>query len=70
MMQEAEQRDQPYLFKIRQSAKIKELLAGSFATDQWESAGQGWEGTWSEVRLVAGPASAGLSSCGGPYGKI
>ena len=52
MMQEAEQRDQPYLFKIRQSVKIKELLAGSFASDQWESAGQGWEGTWSEVRLA------------------
>lgn len=52
MMQEAEQRDQAYLFKIRQSAKIKELLAGSFAMDQWESAGQGWEGTWSEVRLA------------------
>jgi hypothetical protein len=52
MMQEAEQRDQPYLFKIRQSAKIKELLAGSFALDPWEPAGQGWEGTWSEVRLA------------------
>ena len=52
MMQEAEKRDQPYLFKIRQSAKIKELLAGSFAKDQWEPAGQGWEGTWSEVRLA------------------
>lgn len=52
MMQEAEQRDQPYLFKIRQSAKIKELLAGSFRMDQWEAAGQGWEGTWSEVRLA------------------
>lgn len=52
MMQEAEQRDQPYLFKIRQSAKIKELLVGSFARDQWETAGQGWEGTWSEVRLA------------------
>jgi hypothetical protein len=52
MMQEAEQRDQAYLFKIRQSVKIKELLAGSFAMDQWQSAGQGWEGTWSEVRLA------------------
>jgi hypothetical protein len=52
MMQDAEQRDQPYLFKIRQSAKIKELLAGSFAMDQWQSAGQGWQGTWSEVRLA------------------
>ncbi len=52
MMREAEQRDQAYLFKIRQSAKIKELLAGSFALDQWESAGQGWEGVWSEVRLA------------------
>lgn len=52
MMQEAEQRDQGYLFKIRQSARIKELQAGSFAPDQWQSAGQGWEGTWSEVRLA------------------
>src|SRR5450631_2582238 len=52
MMEEAEQRDQAYLFKIRQSAKIKELLAGSFAMDQWQPAGQGWDGTWSEVRLA------------------
>jgi hypothetical protein len=52
MMQEAEQRDQAYLFKVRQSAKIKELLAGSFALDPWQPAGQGWEGTWSEVRLA------------------
>jgi hypothetical protein len=52
MMQEAEQRDQAYLFKIRQSLKIKELLAGSFAMDQWHGAGQGWEGCWSEVRLA------------------
>jgi hypothetical protein len=52
MMQEAEQRDRPYLFKIRWSGKIKELLASSFALDRWESAGQGWEGTWSEVRLA------------------
>jgi hypothetical protein len=52
MMQESERRDQPYLFKIRQSSKVKQLLAGSFAMDQWESAGQGWEGTWSEVRLA------------------
>jgi hypothetical protein len=51
-MQEAEQRDQAYLFKVRQSAKIKELLAGSFALDPWQPAGQGWEGTWSEVRLA------------------
>lgn len=52
MMQQAEQRDQAYLFKIRQSARIKELQAGNFAPDQWQSAGQGWEGTWSEVRLA------------------
>jgi hypothetical protein len=52
MMQEAERRDQAYLFKIRQSAKIKELLAGSFGTGPWETAGQGWQGTWSEVRLA------------------
>lgn len=32
--------------------RIKELLASSFATDQWQPAGQGWEGTWSEVRLA------------------
>ena len=52
MMEEAEQRDQTYLFKIRQSVKIKELLAGSFAMEQWQPAGQGWEGLWSEVRLA------------------
>jgi len=52
MMEEAEQRDQAYLFKIRQSVKIKELLASSFAMDQWQTAGQGWEGIWSEVRLA------------------
>jgi hypothetical protein len=52
MMQEAEERDQAYLFKIRQSSKIKELLAGSFTMDQWKGAGQGWEGCWSEVRLA------------------
>ena len=51
-MQEVEQRDQAYLFKLRQSAKVKQLLAGSFALDQWQPAGQGWEGTWSEVRLA------------------
>ena len=52
MMEQAERRDQAYLFKIRQSVKIKELLAGSFAIDQWQPAGQGWEGSWSEVRLA------------------
>jgi len=52
MMQEAEQRDQAYLFKIRQSAKMKQRLAGSFGLDPWQPAGQGWEGTWSEVRLA------------------
>jgi hypothetical protein len=52
MMQEVEKRDQGYLFKLRQSAKVKQLLAGSFALDQWQPAGQGWDGTWSEVRLA------------------
>ncbi len=52
MMQEAEQRDQAYLFKIKQSARIKELLAESFELNQWQAAGQGWEGMWSQVRLA------------------
>jgi Transposase DDE domain group 1 len=52
MMQQAEQRAQAYLFKIRQSVKIKELLASSFTINQWQPAGQGWEGAWSEVRLA------------------
>jgi hypothetical protein len=52
MMQEAEERDQAYLFKLRQSANVKGLLARSFAMDGWQAAGQGWEGTWSEVRLA------------------
>lgn len=60
MMQEAERRDQPYLFKIKQSAKIKELLADHFAAADWESAGQGWEGRWSQIRLAGWTASRRL----------
>jgi Transposase DDE domain group 1 len=52
MMQEAEERDQAYLFKLRQSANVKDLLARSFAMDQWQPAGQQWEGIWSQVRLA------------------
>lgn len=52
MMKEAEQRDQAYLFKIKQSARVKEVLAGSIAMEGWQDAGQGWEGIWSQVRLA------------------
>lgn len=52
MMKEAEQRGQAYLFKIKQSARVKELLADSFAMKEWEPAGQGWEGIRSQVRLA------------------
>ena len=50
-MVEAEQRGQAYLFKIRQTKKVKDLIERLFEHRGWAEAGQGWEGMESELRL-------------------
>jgi len=50
-MLEAEKRGQPYLFKLRQTKKVKGLIERLFDNSDWIEAGQGWQGVESELRL-------------------
>ena len=60
VLREAETRDQPYLTKLRLTKNVKHLIKTLFRSDDWEPAGQGWEGLdntltlngWSRARRV------------------
>jgi hypothetical protein len=43
-MQGAEERNIGYLFKLKQTANVKKLIARLFGKDSWVDAGQSWEG--------------------------
>lgn len=57
---EAEKRDQPFLTKLRLTKNVKSLIQKLFRSNNWEEAGQGWEGIehyltltgWSRSRRV------------------
>jgi hypothetical protein len=51
-MVEAERRELKYLFKLRQTAKVKRMIEQSFARRDWVPAGQGWEGVEDRLRLT------------------
>lgn len=54
MMQGAEQRGVPYLFKLRQTKGVAQLIARLAARGDkagWRSAGQGWQGVESRLQL-------------------
>ena len=51
MMLGAEQRQLPYLFKLRRSRGVKRLLESLFRSEEWESAGKGWQGIRTELML-------------------
>jgi hypothetical protein len=50
-MQGAEERNIPYLFKLKQTAHVKKLIVRMFGTDRWVEAGQSWEGLDTELQL-------------------
>ena len=50
-MEGAEQRKVPYLFKLKQSGKVKKLIAKLFGNDQWVDAGQDWQGLDTKLQL-------------------
>ena len=50
-MQGAEERDIAYLFKLKQTANVKKLIARRFGKDAWVDAGQNWEGLDTELQL-------------------
>lgn len=59
-MREAEAHGLPYLFKLKQTKRVKGLIEKLFAEPVWERAGQGWEGVdttlqlqgWAQARRV------------------
>ena len=51
VMCEAEEHGVDYLFKLKQSPKVRRLIEQSFAREDWTGAGQGWEGVEDELRL-------------------
>jgi Transposase DDE domain group 1 len=51
MRQEAEQRQLPYLFKLRQSPNVKKHVAQVLSQQGWQAAGGGWQGVTSERQL-------------------
>jgi len=51
MMLECENRSQDYLFKIRQTTKVKQHIAQLVGRADWVAAGGDWQGMWSELRL-------------------
>ena len=52
MMAQAEERKTQYLFKLKQSSKVKRLINQAFSRQDWVPAGQGWKGVEAELLLT------------------
>ena len=52
VMAEAEQRGIAYLFKLRLTKNVKNLIERAFSRGGWRDAGQGWQGQTAELRLT------------------
>jgi hypothetical protein len=50
-MEGAEQRGMAYLFKLKQSANVKKLIAKLFRHEEWVDAGQTWQELNAELQL-------------------
>lgn len=51
-MQEAEQRELPYLFKLKKTSKVNRHIEKLWGRQDWVAAGAGWEGFSSELQLT------------------
>jgi Transposase DDE domain group 1 len=52
VMQEAEQRSQPYLFKLRLTKGVKRAIERAMGEQDWQDAGAGWQGKEGTLRLI------------------
>jgi hypothetical protein len=52
VMREAEQRGQPYLFKLRLTKGVKRAIARAMGQADWQDAGSGWQGKDGTLRLL------------------
>ena len=50
-MREAEAAELPYLFKLKQTKRVKGLIKKLFAEPVWAPAGQGWQGVDTTLQL-------------------
>ena len=50
-MLQLEELQQPYLFKLRQTAGVKQLIKRQWTRQSWREMGQGWQGCEDELRL-------------------
>lgn len=48
-----EERDQPYLCKLKLSKNVKRHIGSLFRQSGWTDAGQGWEGKADDQQLLA-----------------
>ena len=51
-MEGAEERKIGYVFKLKQSAKVKKLIARLFQDNRWADAGQSWQGLDEQLQLM------------------
>ncbi len=51
-MEGCEQRQQPYLFKLKQSLNVKKLINRLFGQNKWVEAGQKWQGLDTKLKLT------------------
>lgn len=52
VMAECESRELFYLFKLKQTPNVKRFISKKMVSDEWENAGQGWQGSSGELQLM------------------
>lgn len=70
-MLEHERRGLPYLFKLRHTTKVKELVNHMMRLgERWQDCGDGWQGSKPPSGSVAGPRKGESSSCGKTWPRL
>jgi hypothetical protein len=52
VISETERRGQAYLFKLRLTRRVKQVLERAMRDEDWRDAGAGWQGKHGEIRLM------------------
>jgi hypothetical protein len=52
VMKACEERELFYLFKLKQTSNVKRFISEKMVSGEWEKAGQGWEGSSGELKLM------------------
>ena len=66
-LEECESRNVDYLFRLRQSANVKKLIARLFHKDGWRPADCGYEAYEATLNSLAGRASGAWWCCVGAF---